>query len=392
MPRKKKYDYEYVKALKLYRKRDVDINGGKPVYAKTPEELAEKLERLRRKAASERHGKENPTVREYIEKWSKLHRQYIRESTAISYRSLIKVNILPAIGNMRMRDVTSDDIKAALLLTKGKSSSIYDQTDSILRMVFAAAAESHIIEKNPCPKYQKGGIPAKIEDALKNEEVDQLLTVIHGTRAETFVILCVYTGMRREEICGLQWDCVFLDCPHPYVAVRRAVSWPHNQPAVSEKLKTQAARRDIPLPSQAANYLRERRETAKGDFVVCDEAGNALTWSKYRTMWGDVLHRTTARQSYIERMPNGTRKSVSIRPKLGEKFPGTDIDVTLDFYVHPHRLRRTYITRLIMNGVDPKTVQYLAGHKNSQVTMDIYARVMYNRPEQTSALVEAAFS
>ena len=25
-------------------------------------------------------------------------------------------------------------------------------------------------------------------------------------------------------------------------------------------------------------------------------------------------------------------------------------------------------------GVDPKTVQYLAGHKNSKTTMDIYAK------------------
>jgi site-specific recombinase XerD len=42
-------------------------------------------------------------------------------------------------------------------------------------------------------------------------------------------------------------------------------------------------------------------------------------------------------------------------------------------------------------GVDPKTVQYLAGHKNSKVTMDIYAKVKYNRPEQLSSVVNVAF-
>ena len=31
----------------------------------------------------------------------------------------------------------------------------------------------------------------------------------------------------------------------------------------------------------------------------------------------------------------------------------------------------TYITNLIHAGVDPKTVQHLAGQKNSKVTMDI---------------------
>ena len=42
-------------------------------------------------------------------------------------------------------------------------------------------------------------------------------------------------------------------------------------------------------------------------------------------------------------------------------------------------------------GVDPKTVQYLAGHKNSSVTMDIYAKVKYNKPSELSAVVKNAF-
>lgn len=37
-------------------------------------------------------------------------------------------------------------------------------------------------------------------------------------------------------------------------------------------------------------------------------------------------------------------------------------------------LRHTYITNLLYAGVDPKTVQYLAGHENSKTTMDIYAK------------------
>ena len=63
---------------------------------------------------------------------------------------------------------------------------------------------------------------------------------------------------------------------------------------------------------------------------------------------------------------------------------------TLDFDVTPHLLRHTYITNLIHEGVDPKTVQYLAGHENSKVTMDIYAKVKYNKPEQLSSVVNGA--
>ena len=56
----------------------------------------------------------------------------------------------------------------------------------------------------------------------------------------------------------------------------------------------------------------------------------------------------------------------------------------------PHLLRHTYITNLIYQGVDPKTVQYLAGHENSKVTMDIYAKVKYNKPTELISVVNAA--
>lgn len=54
----------------------------------------------------------------------------------------------------------------------------------------------------------------------------------------------------------------------------------------------------------------------------------------------------------------------------------------------PHLLRHTYITNLIHASVDPKTVQYLAGHENSKITMDIYAKAKYNRPDELAGILE----
>lgn len=67
------------------------------------------------------------------------------------------------------------------------------------------------------------------------------------------------------------------------------------------------------------------------------------------------------------------------------------IKYTLDFDVIPHQLRHTYITNLLYAGVDPKTVQYLAGRENSKTTMDIYAKVKYNKPEELFGVVNQAF-
>lgn len=89
---------------------------------------------------------------------------------------------------------------------------------------------------------------------------------------------------------------------------------------------------------------------------------------------------------------NGQRITKTVAPVLGEKAGHNGhVVYSLDFQVTPHQLRHTYITNLIYASVDPKTVQYLAGHENSKVTMDIYAKVKYNRPEQLLGIVNSAF-
>ena len=55
-------------------------------------------------------------------------------------------------------------------------------------------------------------------------------------------------------------------------------------------------------------------------------------------------------------------------------------------------LQGAYITNLIHASVDPKTVQYLAGHENSKITMDIYAKAKYNRPDELAGILEDTFT
>ncbi len=60
-------------------------------------------------------------------------------------------------------------------------------------------------------------------------------------------------------------------------------------------------------------------------------------------------------------------------------YVGENIVYCLDFTVTAHQLHHAYITNLLYAGIDPKTVQYLAGHENSKVTMDIYAKAKYDK-------------
>lgn len=206
-----------------------------------------------------------------------------------------------------------------------------------------------------------------------------------------FVMLGLYAGLRREEILGLQWDCVHIDEDIPYISVRRAWRSVKNRPEVTTLLKTPAAKRDIPIPQLLADCLKAEKEKSSSDYVISDSNGEPLSDSQFCRLWHYITVRRV-KERKIYRYINGEKIHHTISPKLGERCrTDKSIYYTLDFNVTPHLLRHTYITNLIHEGVDPKTVQYLAGHENSKVTMDIYAKVKYNKPWELAAVVNEAF-
>lgn len=115
-----------------------------------------------------------------------------------------------------------------------------------------------------------------------------------------------------------------------------------------------------------------------------------LTKSQFRNLWNYVDTRTVKERTYYKYI-NGIGIKYTIDPVLGgHPQHNPIITYSIDFDVTPHLLRHTYITNLLYAGVDPKTVQYLAGHENSKTTMDVYAKIKYNQPEQLFGVVNAA--
>ena len=205
-------------------------------------------------------------------------------------------------------------------------------------------------------------------------------------------MLGLYAGLRREEILALQWDCVFLDEEAPYLSVRRAWNSEHNRPVISTELKTKAAKRDIPLPDQLTECLKEAKQSATSDYVIANRDGDPLSYTQFKRVWQYIVTRSIKERTYI-RYINGQKITKTVTPVLGEKAGhNSKVVYSLDFQVTPHQLRHTYITNLIYASVDPKTVQYLAGHENSKITMDIYAKVKYNKSHQLLPIVNEAFS
>lgn len=391
----KQFGTVIMNGAEYYRTRIKDQDGKRvALYAKTVEELCERIEEAKEQIANNTFCRSTPTVKKYCEKWLLMQSANIRQTTLTDYTSKVKNYIIKPLGNMHIADVTLDDIRMALIPASKKSASVYKSVNILFKCIFTAAKESRVIKSNPTTNLSAkgGGIPQADKIPLTDEQVGRLLDAIKDLPPYVFVMIGLYAGLRREEILGLEWDCVFLDEETPYIAVRRAWRSENNRPVISTELKTSAAKRDIPIPKCLVNCLREAKEKSISDYVIADSKGEPLSYSQFQRVWKYIEVRTAKERKYYKYV-NGQKVVCTIYPELGShQRNNPKLVYSLDFDVTPHQLRHTYITNLIYYGVDPKTVQYLAGHENSKITMDIYAKVKYNKPKDLIEVVNQALS
>ena len=397
MAKKKKipeYGTIVLNGIEYYRTRIKDADGKRvAIYGLTPEELYDKVQEAKRQIEDTLYRRENPTVADYCEKWLKMRSATIRPTTLKNYEKVLGKHIIKPIGHMYMDEVTTDDLRLVLLPVSKQSQSLYNLVNMLIKCIFYSAEASQVIDYNPSAVLSaKGGKPGKEKDALTDEQVKILLDTIRDLPPYLFVMIGLYSGLRREEILALQWDCVFLDEKVPYISVQRAWHSEHNRPVIGTELKTPAARRDVPIPNCLVQCLREAKEKSISDFVIADSKGEPLADSQFTRVWKYITVRSTAERVYYTYV-NGRSIRHTVKPVLGgHQKNNPKIVYTMDFQVTPHKLRHTYITNLIYANVDPKTVQYLAGHENSKVTMDIYAKVKYNKPTELVSVVNEALT
>lgn len=318
----------------------------------------------------------------------------IRETTMIDYRSKVKNHIIESLGDMKMGDVTVDDIRLAIIPASKLSASVFKSVNVLYKCIFRSAFESKVIDKDPTIYLspEGGGVPQKERTPLTDEQADKLLKATKGLPPYLFVILGLYAGLRREEILALKWDSVYLDVESPYLTVRRAWHTENNKPVIMTELKTKAAKRNIPLPPQLLEALKEAKESSSSEYVIVNKDGQPLSYTQFKRLWTYITTRT-AKPRTAKKYVGGEYVKYTLYPVLGEKARNNGhVVYSLDFDVTPHQLRHTYIANLIYASVDPKKVRYLAGHENSKITMDIYAKAKYNRPKDVAPMLEHVFN
>ena len=176
MARPKKPTYEFIPSRNEYRKRIKGPDGKNiALYAQTPDELTEKVALAQRQIEEAVYRRENPTVREYAEKWLTMQASSIRVTTLADYTSKVKIYIIEPLGDRYMQEITPDDVKMAITKAASKSASIYRSVQMLYKLIFTSAEQSKIIDESPCKNLNpKGGKAPKEKTALTTEQVQKI--------------------------------------------------------------------------------------------------------------------------------------------------------------------------------------------------------------------------
>jgi len=185
---------------------------------------------------------------------------------------------------------------------------------------------------------------------------------------DEFVVL-LQTGMRVSEFCGLTKN--DLDFEKRKIRVDHQLVRERGGKYYVEKTKTESGCRFIPMTDEVyqslLNILANRRKP-KVEMIV-DGYSNFILIDKDE-------HPKVA--LHIE---NEMRWAMKKYKKLHPDQPLPNIT--------PHVFRHTFCTNMANAGMDVKTLQYLMGHSDVGVTLNIYTHANYDRAaEQMAKIVD----
>lgn len=375
-----------------YLYRYTDLSGKKrTVYALTLVELREKEKQIERDLqdgidSSKGDMTLNQLFYTYMETKSDL-----RESTRCNYLSVWKNAIENTdLGKMKIAKIKQFHIRAFYsgLVKDGYAANTIKLYHNLIYPALELAVESDIIRKNPAKDCKKGiGGTKKERTAMTIEEQGKMLDFVkESSRYNVYypmLIFALSTALRVGELTGLRWSDV--DLKQNVIHVRQQLIYKnlgngcqfHIQP-----LKTEAGRRDIPLTAAARKSLIKQRELSMllgkaakiqevegiSDFVFTNSQGKPYATNAVNFMLANVV--------------KGYNQAEGINAEAENRKP------VLLPRISAHILRHTACTRLAETGLEPKVLQYIMGHANVSITLDVYTHLDFTQIQKKMEAVQ----
>ena len=265
--------------------------------------------------------------------------------------------------------------------TGGLSSKTILHHHRLISSILAQATRDRIVPFNVADRnYMKAPKQEHKEAAfLDDEQTQHVLELLDDVpiKWKTIMYLLLFSGMRRVELLGLEWNDIDFD--NKVIHIRRTSQYVQDMGIITKSPKNDTSSRTIKLSEMMFDQLREYQQY----------------WQQLRKDLGDNW------QNMIEITLADGRKQTVINNRLFIKDDSTPMnpdsvtDWTSKFvkrnnlpHFTPHSLRHTHATLLIAEGVSIPTVSRRLGHSSISTTSKIYVHAIQSADEIASNVIE----
>ena len=313
------------------------------------------------KRLEQRKTDQSPIFADYYDEWIAMKKQEgLSPVTIGDYDGIAKRYLLPFFGNMRLCEITPDDIQRFFNSVMGLSKSTSVQSRAILSGIFDRAARNKVIPDNPMWYKYKSSKREGEKVVLQDDDLIEIIKDLDNISLERdYIYACFlcFTALRREEILGLRWG--DLDFDGHDILVRSAVKYPNgcNDPYVDVPKDNSVG--VVKLPNMLADRI-QRFQGMDDEYLLPyseDELTRPMTKSMFTKMWRRLK---------------------------------ADLDLK---GATSHSFRASYASMVTAHcNADPKTLQKLLRHKTPDLAMRVYAKSNENKIRTTEDAYDAYIS
>lgn len=304
----------------------------------------------------------------YLDRWlEEVAKPRIRAKTYHSYAQLIRLYLKPDLGRMPLARLKPQDLQEFLNRKRasGLSARTVQYLHALLRTSPNRAVRWGLVGLNVALLVD----PPRVEHIevipLAPDQARALLEALESERLQALYTVPLAVGLRPGEALGLRWQDVNLDTGT--ISVCRALQRIEGKLQLVE-LKTRRSRRIIALPALAISVLKAHL------------ARQLEERQKAGTRWHETgFVFTTAHGTPLEPR-NVVRSFKRILQQAGlpdQRF---------------YDLRHTCASLLLAQGVHPRVVMEILGHRQISLTMNTYSHVIPQLQEDAAKRMDDLLS
>ena len=347
---------------------------------------------------------------DFLDYWLDNHCKInLKYHTIESYSNIVKTHLKPNLGFYKLSQITKttlQDFLNKIYVEKAYSKNFLNNIRKVLKCSFNYAVDNEYVKINSAanlklPKYDEP--PKDVAHRFTTEEINTILNRFKKNHCIYYAFLTAYcTGLRIAEVFALTWDDI--DFKNKTISVNKNILKKNQAGGTKGRhlsgnsttvwyfgtCKTQTSYRNVPIGDTLLNALKEYKEEQEmhkqnyGDTYMKHYKKNVInpynnkTETKIVNAYSEI-DVALPKVDFVFVKNNGVYEGTD-----STKYPFKVIHYELGIPCRFHDFRDTHATKLIESGADIKAVSKRLGHRNIDITYNIYVRVTEKMENETA--------